>query len=104
MMRRPVERPRCHFRLKNRRNGLRFPWQAALDPEKLGRVESRHLHHGEMDPRTPMNQLATQRISEACNGMLGSTVCGLKWNTAIDQCRTDLDDRPTVPPTHPTQC
>src|SRR5436190_18698473 len=101
MMSRPVNRSRCHLRLKNWWDRLRFPRQAALDPGKLGRVECRHLHHAEMDSRAFMNQLATQRISEASDRMLGSAICGLKRNAAIDQCRPDLDNGSTIVLAHP---
>ena len=61
---RPDDRLRSNLRLKDRGNRLALARQAALDPAKWACSWRRHLHHGEPDLATVVDQLAPQRMAE----------------------------------------
>src|ERR1051325_6980426 len=80
VMGRPDNRFGRKFRLKDRGHWLRMPGQAGLAPTELRRVERRHLNHRDMDVAAIMDQLGSQRISEAPNGVLGPAIWRLQRN------------------------
>src|SRR6476660_3453783 len=74
MVGRPIHSASSHFRLINRRHRLRLPLQAAFHPPELRSVQCRHVDHTDGYIAAVVDELATQRIRESCNGMFSSTI------------------------------
>ncbi len=91
---RPDDRLGRDLGLEDRRHRLGLAGQPALHPIELGRVERGHLDHGEPDPAAVVDQLASERVTEALDGVLGGAVGRLERDAAVGQRRADLDDDP----------
>src|SRR3569623_1412711 len=87
----PIERPRRHLGLVDRRHRVRLMGKMAAPPTELRRGERRQVHHAEVDAAVLVQQLAAQRIGEAAQRVLGATVRGLQRYRTKGERRAHLD-------------
>jgi len=69
-------------------------------PVELRRVHPGHLHHGDVNVRTIVDQLHPQRIGEAADGEFARAIGRLQWDRAIGERGAHLDDAAAVARSH----
>jgi hypothetical protein len=61
------------------------------------------MHHCELNVAFVVNQLGSKSVGKTANTVLCAAVRGLQRNTSICECRSDLDNRATIPWLHETK-
>jgi len=99
----PIHRARGNLRLEHRRHRHRVPRHPAQAVVELRRVQSRQLHHRQVDSAAAMPQFAAQGLERALDRVLGAAVRGLQGNPSVRERRADLHNRPAVTRQHPLE-